>query len=120
MPIFGYPTPYTIPRCLNTDTIEFAVKNPDPAAAGTPIPGYVESPVAHRFVTPVAGPGGNSAPYTLNRVMSTPGPYVPSVFFTNRFCVSGVATNSHSTRFRMSFPVHAFAPVVDHEVVDPE
>ena len=87
---------------MNTDTIEFAVKNPDPAAAGTPIPGYVESPVAHRFVTPVAGPGGNSAPYTLNRVMSTPGPYVPSVFFTNRFCVSGVATNSHSTRFRMS------------------
>ena len=43
------------PRFFHTDTSELAVKKPLPAAAGTPMPGYVERPPPESS-TPVAGP----------------------------------------------------------------
>jgi hypothetical protein len=41
---------------------EFAVKNPEPAAAGTPIPGKQLSPQTNRPLTGVDGKGKDCSP----------------------------------------------------------
>ena len=60
--------------------------NPEPATAGTPIPGKVESPQRRRPSMAEFAVGQDWLPASI------PGPYVPALLRTNLACVSGVPT----------------------------
>lgn len=79
-------------RCWDTFAMVFAAMNPDPATAGTPMPGNVESPQRRSPGISVLAVGQACFPASM------PGPYVPRCLRTNREWVSGVPTSVSSAR----------------------
>ncbi len=81
---------------MESNETELAASRPEPATAGTPIPGKQESPQTSKFFMGVPGNGNDPSPALIA------GPYEPSYLRRNRRCVNGVPTWTTFARARIS------------------